>query len=105
MLFTLIYEEVGEAGVSSKLQELLKDSRLFQERGVQPFARSYLRQPSRVEITVRRLPNNTLGVLLRAKLPEDIHVPVQFSENKKFGVTKICQQNFVKLIATTHRDT
>ena len=37
-----------------------------------------LRQPPRVEISVRRLPSNTLGVLIRAKLPEDIHVRVQF---------------------------
>ena len=105
MLVTLICDEVGEAGISNVLHELLKDSSLLKELGVRPFARPYFRQPPRVEITVRRLPNNTLGVLPRAKLPEDIHVRVQFSENKNFWVTKICQQNFVRLIATTHRDT
>ena len=104
VLVTLICDEVGEASIHNILCELLKDSRLFQEWGVRPFAWPYLRQPSRVEITVRRLPNNTLGVLLRAKLPEDIHVRVQFSKTKKNWLTKICQQNFIKLIATTHRD-
>ena len=105
VLVTLICDEVGEAGVCNILHELLKNSSFFQEWGVRPFARPYFRQPPRVEIIVRRLPNNTLGVLIRTKLPEDIHVRVQFSENKIFGVTKICQQNFVRLIATTHRDT
>ena len=105
VLVTLICDEVGEAGVSNILRELPKNSSLLQEWGVRPFARPYLRQPPRLEISVRRLPNNTLGVLLRAKLHEDIHVRVQFSENKIFGVTKICQQNFIRLIATTHRDT
>ena len=84
MLVTLICDELGEAGISNILHELLKNSSLFQEWGVQPFARPYLPQPPRVEITVRRLPNNTLGALLRAKLPKDIHVRVQFSENKIF---------------------
>ena len=37
VLFTLICDEVGEAGISSILCELLKDSSLFQERGVRPF--------------------------------------------------------------------
>ena len=105
MLFAFSCDEVGEAGISNILLELRKNSSLLQERGVRPFAQPYLRQPPRVEITVRRLPNNTLGVLLRAKLPEDIHVRVQFFENKNFEVTKICQQNFIRLIAATHRDT
>ena len=78
MLFTLIYDEVGEAGISNILRELPKNFSLLQEWGVRPFARPYLRQPPRVEITVKRLPNNTFGVLLRAKFPEDIHVCVQF---------------------------
>ena len=82
---TLICDEVGEAGISNILHELLMNSSLLQEWGVRPSARTYLRQPPRVEITVRRLPDNTLGVLLRAKLPEDIHVHVQFSENKILG--------------------
>ena len=105
MLVTLICDEVGEAGISNILHELFMNSSLLQERGVRPFARPYLCQSPRAEITVRRLPNNTLGVLLRAKLPEDIHIRVQFSEYKIFEVTKICQENFIKLIATTHRAT
>ena len=85
MLVTLIYDEVGEAGISNILRELPKNFSLLQEWGVRPFTRPYIRQPPMVEISVTRFPNNTLGVLLRAKLPEDIHVRVQFSENKIFG--------------------
>ena len=105
MPITLICDELGEAGIGNILCELLKNSSVFQERGVRPFARPYLLQHPRVEITVRRLPNNTLGVLLRAKMPDDIPVLVQFSENNFFGVTKIGQQSFMKLVETTHRDT
>ena len=78
MLVTLILHEVGETGIGNELHELLMNSSFLQERGVWPFARPYLCQPLRVEIIVRRLPNNTLGVLPRAKFPEDIHVRVQF---------------------------
>ena len=78
MLVTLICDEVGETGIGDKLHELLMNSSLLQEWVVRPFARSYLRQPPRAEITVRRLPNNTLGVLLRSEFPEDIHDRIQF---------------------------
>ena len=83
VLVTLICDEVGEAGIGNILRELLKNSSLLQEWGVRPFAWPYLRQPPRVKVSVRRLPNNTLGVLLRAKLPEDIHVRIQFSYEEK----------------------
>ena len=90
VLVTLICDEVGEAGIGNILRELLKNSSLLQEWGVRPFARSYFRRPPRVDITVRRLPNSTLGVLLRAKLPKDIH---GFPMNKILNF--ISPQNFL----------
>ena len=44
ILFTFSCDEVGEAGISSILCELLKDSGPFHEWVMRPFARSYLRQ-------------------------------------------------------------
>ena len=53
ILSTFNSDEVGKAGISSILCELLKDSSLFHELGVRPFARPYFHQPPRMEITVR----------------------------------------------------
>ena len=90
VLFTLMCDEVSETGISSILCELLKDSSLFQEWGVRPFTWPYFRQPLGVQISVRRLPNNSLGVLLGTKLPKDIHV---FPINKNLEI--FSPQNFL----------
>ena len=106
ILFTLSCNEVGEAGISSILCKLLADSGSIRECVVRPFAWPYLRHSPGVEITVRGLPNNFLGVLLGIKLPKDTHL---FPMNKilKFLVPKFflnkTSQDLYQLLIGMHR--
>ena len=74
-MVTLICEEVGQSGIYNELRELLVESGFVHEGIVRPFTRSDLRPTRNVEVAIRGVPKDSLGVLLRRTPPKDIHLP------------------------------
>jgi hypothetical protein len=76
VLVTLICEEVSQSSICNELRELLIESGFVHESIVWPFAWPDLRPTRNVEVTVRGLPKDSLGVPLRGTPPEEIHFPM-----------------------------
>ena len=87
VLVTLICEEVGQSGICNELRKLLIEFGFVHESIVRPFARPDFRPTWKVEVTIRGLPKDSLGVPLRGTPPEDIHFPKN-NFLKKFGSQK-----------------
>ena len=82
LVVTLICEEVGQSGICKELRELLVESGFVHEGIVRPFAWPDLRPTRNVEVAVRGVPKDSLGIPLRGTPPEKIHfLYEQISEN------------------------
>ena len=94
VLVTLIYEEVGQSDISNKLRELLVESGFVHEGIVWPYARLDLRPMLNVEVAVRGVPKDSLGIPLRGTPPKEIHFLyeqfLKFLDHKKM-LTKLHQ--------------
>ena len=69
-LVSFICEEVGQPGICNKLRKFLLESSFVHEGIVRPFAQSDLRSTWNVEVTVRGIPNDSLGIPFRGTPPE-----------------------------------